>query len=66
MEIISIAEPCALLAELASAFLQGRRGRTSRPALKLAIIPRRFKARYSKDPGVMLLMTAVSTASHAD
>jgi len=33
MEIISIAEPCALLAELASAFLQGRRGRTSRPAL---------------------------------
>jgi hypothetical protein len=26
MEIISITEPCALLAELASAFLQGRRG----------------------------------------
>jgi len=66
MEIISIVEPCALLAELTSAFLPGQ---LVEPAGRLSparLFPWRFNARYSKDPGVMLLMTAVSTASHAD
>jgi hypothetical protein len=66
MEIISIVEPCALSAELASAFLAKSAARTSRWALAFAIIPWRFNTRYSKDPGVMSSISAVSTAFHGD
>jgi hypothetical protein len=59
MEIISIIEPCALLAELASAFLARSADRTSRSALTIAIIPWRFNARNSTDPGVVSPITVV-------
>jgi hypothetical protein len=66
MEIISIVEPCALLAELASAFLPGQ---LAEPAGRLSparLFPWRFNARYSKDPGVLSPITAVSPAFHSD